>query len=794
MGRIGRIIISIAIFCLITNFCLADSSKPLIFPFPQQMQITGSTFSITNQTVIALPTKPSQHDIFLAQFLTSELADRFGFAIKTERMPNIPADKSVIVMGSISNPLVKQYCKKNSIKITASDPGAEGYVLHVNKNVVFIAGSDDAGTFYGLQSLRQLLNKNDTAFSITGVQVRDWPYKPFRGLRIYVPGKDNLQFFKRFLRDFMSLYKYNKVILEVNAVMRFDRHPELNIGAAEFAKDMIYTRRDRPKGPHNVVQDSAHYDAGDYGLLEKQELANIVQYARQHNIDVIPEIPSLTHSYYLLSKHRDLAEIQNAEWPDTYCPSNPKSYELLFDVLDEYIEVIKPNMVHIGHDEWRMPVGACEKCKGKHNSDLFMQDVTKIYNHLKTKNIKVAMWGDHLMEAVRGKELNWGSSAIFPGDVWTEEKARQVDPNAYIYNLPGAMSEQQVMDSIPKDILIFNWFWSERQHIEGEYGGGEKNDLKLQDMGFKQVYGNFEANIQNWGRRTKQPSVIGGAPSSWSATTEFNFGKDQMIDFLGCANLLWSTHWPQRNEIVKIVRDRIPQIRRYISGKTDPSCDANPIVTIDLTQHFNITRTEQIIGANLDGLRSGTITAGKKIFHLSEANSPDAKCAIAVAAKGAGPATLSAEISGIKIGRDVTSLIFLHACPKPARNFLTYSLLYNFSDTADLLGEYEIIYEDGFVETVPIRYAVNILEWDASSENYCYAARPVNCATENSGKQLNFYAYEWTNARLGKKIEQINLKGSTGFKAPKTAEPMADNAIVLLSVSTVEKRKVPANP
>ena len=54
----------------------------------------------------------------------------------------------------------------------------------------------------------------------------------------------------------MSLYKYNKLILEVNAVMRFDKHPELNIGASEFAKSMIYTRRDRPKGPHNVIQDS----------------------------------------------------------------------------------------------------------------------------------------------------------------------------------------------------------------------------------------------------------------------------------------------------------------------------------------------------------------------------------------------------------------------------------------------------------------------------------------------------------------------------------------------------------
>ena len=78
--------------------------------------------------------------------------------------------------------------------------------------------------------------------------------------------------------------------------------------------------------------------------------------------------------------------------------------------------------------------------------------------------------------------------------------------------------------------------------------------------------------------------------------------------------------------------------------------------------------------------------------------------------------------------------------------------------------------------------------------NYCYAAKRINCAKENSDKPLYFYAFEWTNARLGKKIEQINLKGTTGFKAPKTSELIEDNAVVLLAISVVEKRQIPPNP
>ena len=68
-------------------------------------------------------------------------------------------------------------------------------------------------------------------------------------------------------------------------------------------------------------------------------------------VKVKSEIPSLTHGYYLLTRHPELAEYPGDKWPDTYCPSNPKSYELMFDVYDEYIEVIKPKMFHIGHDK-----------------------------------------------------------------------------------------------------------------------------------------------------------------------------------------------------------------------------------------------------------------------------------------------------------------------------------------------------------------------------------------------------------------------------------------------------------
>ena len=84
-------------------------------------------------------------------------------------------------------------------------------------------------------------------------------------------------------------------------------------------------------------------------------MADLVRYANAQHIEVIPEIPTFTHSYYLLTRHKELGAISGAEWPDIYDPTKPEVYKLVFDVFDEYIEVMKPKIVHIGHDEMFYP-------------------------------------------------------------------------------------------------------------------------------------------------------------------------------------------------------------------------------------------------------------------------------------------------------------------------------------------------------------------------------------------------------------------------------------------------------
>jgi len=668
---------------------LSASHAATIFPQPREFQPRDTNFALDDSVAIAVPAEPSNEDLFLARLAASELTGGHHLAVTMRRVSSIPNTGRFLVIGSMQNPLVRQYCAQLGIESGA----LEGYVIDVSNRIALVAGADDAGALYGFESLRQLIEHRQ----IPGARIRDWPYKPFRGIKMYLPGHQNILYFKRFVRDFMALYKYNKLILEVDAAMRLDRHPELNDGWIALGKNLNDTRRDRSWGPGRQLQDSANADVADGGVLEKDEVADLVRYANQYHIEVIPEIPTLTHSYYLLTRHRELAEISNAEWPDTYCPSEPKVYDLVFDVLDEYIDVMKPRMVHIGHDEWRMPVGACPRCKGKSYTELYAQDVNRIYSHLKARGLRVALWGDHLVEPVRGKQI------------------RHVPNSGGVpYDVPGALSPEQVKKLIPKDILVFNWFWD-----ESEKGLGEPNEISLREWGFDQVYGNFQPHIRDYDRRSAPGSMIGGAPSSWAATTEFNFGKDLMFDFLGCAELLWSTHRTGLPELSNRIQKMLPGVRRRLSAVPLPS-DSSPATPV--------------------------FTPPQPILSPSQA---------------------------IHIGQDVRSIIFVHASAKPARNRPAYEATWNYADTADLLGWYEVTYDDGFVETVPVRYGVNILEqdWARSHDphNVAYEAELVE-----SGKSgPTFFAYEWVNPRFDKPIKEICLR----------AQP--NHAILLQSVSVV---------
>lgn len=773
-ARLRKLTVTSLTAGLIVALCLASPAlgRPLIFPEPKQITVSPNGFSLDSSATIILPSHPSEEDLFLANFLRDEVGDRFARHLELQHVAALDPHRRVILMGSIANPLVKAYCTQHKIDVSALHPGPEGYILRVDPNIVLVAGSDDRGAFYGLQSLRQLAEDTQGAMQFHSVDVRDFPDKTFRGLTLYLPGRNNIPFFKRFVRDFLALYKYNTVIMEMNASMRLDRHPELNTGWLDFARDTLYSRRNYPVGAiHGREPNSTHYDTADGGFLEKAEVADLAHWLKIHHIELIPELPSLTHSYYLLSAHKDLAEVPGEKWPDTYCPSNPKSYQLLFDVYDEYIDLLKPKMIHAGHDELFMPVGLCPLCKDKDIGERFGEDVKKIHDYLAKKNIKMAIWGDMLLQGVRGTGL----------------RKRTFKDDGTAYYTPGAMTPDQVARLIPKDVLLFNWFWT-RWSPERSF------EAELDQMGFQQIYGNFTASIRDYDARRKRATILGGAPSAWFATNEAGFGKELLSDLLGCTSILWSSRVIPAKELSATVQAMAPEIRVAWRGQPPPSQTEPSVVPVNIAASFNMPNVEKKLDVDLTGIATGPAALGKLSFQLPASG---ANTAILVAAEGKESTGLAKEVSGIPVGEDATSLIFLHASAKPAFNRESYRLIWDQDDTADLLGWYEVVYEDGFVITVPIRYGVNIQEWNwdkrTSAQDYCYGADAVPLGGAD-GNRITFFAYEWTNPRLGKVIKEVRLKGTTGFRgAPRGftddyGPPIANNGVILKAISIVKRR------
>lgn len=738
-----------SIFLLIISIFFIRSFKtfavdsPIIFPFPQEIQITCDTFYVDNKVLILIPENASDSEIRLSNLLAGELCDRYGLALPVKVASYIPKNQKVIIIGSKNNDLVKKYCDEFGICLNENKLGKEGYFLQVKDNIVVVGGLYDAGTFYGFQSLRQLFMANNGKF-LLGLSVMDWPIFSFRGIKLYVPGPENIAFFKRFIKDFMALYKFNKVILEITC-MRLDRHPEVNAGWIDFAHYLKNMRLNSTEGPKGELKTSTHYDVGDGQILEKEDVRDIIDFARENCVEVIPEIPSLSHCYYLLTRHPELAEYPDDQWPDTYCPSNPSSYELMFDIYDEYIEVMQPRMVHIGHDEWYgAPWGICPRCSMKDYSEVYAMDVRKIHDFFAKKNIRIAMWGDYLLEEVRGKGLQ-----------------DRVSSRGIKYKVPGAINPDMVQLYIPKDILIFNWFW-----------GKKELDQKISQFGFEQVYGNFKPNISNWADRGKIHGILGGAPSSWAATNEINIGKDLLLDFMGCANLLWSSHQVDPKDLGNIMRSSlVAQIRNSLKGESYTNKSQKSIIPLNISSFYNLHPGDSLFNFKPDKLDYGEISVKDITFDIGHS-------LVGIRTGENGSQIFPSEVTKIGVNRDVSSIIFLHACALPGMNKKSYYNIPSFLDTSDLLGWYEIIYEDDLKDIIPIRYGINILEWNPGGEKsidrgegttgalqnaYCYEADPVICSRDKGENSVYFFEYEWVNRRLGKKIKEINLKGTCGF-------------------------------
>jgi hexosaminidase len=326
--------------------------KPMLIPAPAKYEVGNKVFIFNNETQIqANISNPDLEK--LALYTKKELAKVSGIDYKIQSL-------SKYSLNAIQLKLVNN-----------EDLGDEGYNLISNESKISIVANTRNGLFYGIQSLLQLLPvKKSNQLTFPEIKIQDKPRFKWRGVMLdcsrHFFSKD---FIKKYI-DLLASYKINTfqwhLIDDQGWRMEVKKHPKLTeIGAWRV------DREDEPRW-YNRKPPQEGEKATYGGFYTHEDIKEIVQYAAERAITVVPEIEMPAHVISALAAIPELSckgaplKVPVGGVPlntDIYCAGNDKVFSFLEDVLKEVISLFPSKYIHIGGDEankrdWKN----CKKC------------------------------------------------------------------------------------------------------------------------------------------------------------------------------------------------------------------------------------------------------------------------------------------------------------------------------------------------------------------------------------------------------------------------------------------------
>lgn len=395
----------------------------------------------------------------------------------------------------------------------AETASPEGYLLTADNEEIRIFSRSEAGLFYGLQTLLDRVAED----GLCELELYETPVASERGLKLYLPPPTPEGFAEfRKIIDLAAQCKYNFIMLELGGAMEYRSHPEINEGWIEYASVM----NEYPGKTLDIQnrfpwrKNSIHTENGGGRVLTQGQLSELAAYCRERYLEVVPEMPSLSHSDYLLTRHRELAERHDDPFPDTCCPSNPEYHRLLFDLLDEVIALLKPRRINIGHDEY-YSIGLCPQCKGKSIRELYARDINEIAEYLRTRNVGTIMWGEKLLDS------HWRDGTPIGGAACPAGKNMEALPATF-----------PAIDAVDPSVEIFHWYWGVDRHLEENFAA----------RGMNYCFANFNAPaFKDWSGRISAPHARGVCISNWGQTSLRTLQRNGVLyDLAYSSFLLWN--------------------------------------------------------------------------------------------------------------------------------------------------------------------------------------------------------------------------------------------------------------
>lgn len=401
-----------------------------IIPRPQQVNVSNDApFTLSAKTVISLGTN-SQDMKRNANMLASYIEQATGIR------PAIGKGKSGAAI---------------ILTIDKTIANAEGYKLDADAKQIRIAGASAAGVFYGIQTLRKslpLVNGKASKVSIPAVHIADAPRFAYRGTHLDVS------------RHFVTADSVRQFIdmLALHNINRFHWHLTDDQGwRIEIKKYPLLTQIGSKRAQTVIGHNSGKYDGKPYsGFYTQKQIRDIVKYAADRYITIVPEIDLPGHMQAALAAYPDMGctggpyEVWQ-KWgvsDNVLCAGNDKTLTFIDNVLKEITQLFPSKYIHVGGDEcpktqWQK----CPKCQARikalnleakdgHSAEERLQSyiITHASNYLKSLGRNTIGW-DEILEgglAEGATVMSWRGES---GGIAAAKQHHDVvmTPNSYLY-------------------------------------------------------------------------------------------------------------------------------------------------------------------------------------------------------------------------------------------------------------------------------------------------------------------------------------------------------------------------
>jgi hexosaminidase len=378
------IILTIILFACTKKNTVPEPPAVSIVPQPVALSVANNYF-ILNDTVT------------ISANLTEELS-AVSFLIDFFKTQNVPTK---IITDTIADITFRSFVSEKYLP--------EGYYhMVVNAEGVDIFSTSASGLFYGTQSLMQLIVQEKKDWQVPYLTLTDFPRFSWRGLHLDVSRHFfPVDFVKRYI-DLMARYKFNTFHWHLTEDqgwrIEIKKYPKLQEVAAYRKETLIghYSAQ-----PHQ-------YDGQRYGgYYTQEEIKEVVAYAAERFVTIVPEIEMPGHALAALSAHPHLGCLGGpyetatlwGVFDDVYCAGKESTFTFLEDVLDEVIELFPGQYIHIGGDEcpktrWKECAQCQKRMKVEGLSDeheLQSYFIQRIEKYLNARGKKIIGW-DEILE------------------------------------------------------------------------------------------------------------------------------------------------------------------------------------------------------------------------------------------------------------------------------------------------------------------------------------------------------------------------------------------------------------